>query len=44
MRAVSGEGGRKTTVPVADPNFSTPAGSAVLWNRDEARALFNGLR
>jgi LCP family protein required for cell wall assembly len=44
MRAVSGGGGKKTTVPVANPNFSTPAGSAVLWNRDEARALFNSLR
>jgi len=44
MRAVSGEGGVKTTVPVADPNFSTPAGSAVRWDRDEARALFNSLR
>jgi LCP family protein required for cell wall assembly len=44
MRAVSGGEGKKTTVPVADPNFSTPAGSAVQWNRDEARRLFNSLR
>jgi anionic cell wall polymer biosynthesis LytR-Cps2A-Psr (LCP) family protein len=44
MRSVSGDGGTKTTVPVADPNFSTSAGSAVLWNRDEARQLFNSLR
>ena len=44
MRAISGEGGTKTTVPVANPNFSTPAGSAVQWNRDEARQLFNSLR
>ena len=42
--SVSGEGGKKTTVPVANPNFSTPAGSAVLWDRDKARALFNSLR
>jgi len=44
MRAVSGKGGTKTTVPVADPNYSTPAGSAVRWDREKARALFNSLR
>jgi LCP family protein required for cell wall assembly len=44
MRSVSGGDAKKTTVPVANPNFSTPAGSSVLWNRDEARALFNSLR
>jgi LCP family protein required for cell wall assembly len=44
MRAVSGDGGKKITVPVADPNFTTSAGSSVLWDRDKARALFNSLR
>ena len=43
MRAVAGGGGRQVTVPVADPNFSTPAGSAVRWDRDEALALFRSL-
>jgi LCP family protein required for cell wall assembly len=44
MRSVSGEGGKRTTVPVANPNFSTSAGSSVLWDRAKARALFNSLR
>jgi LCP family protein required for cell wall assembly len=44
MRAVSGEGGRRTTVPVADPDYRTPVGSAVRWDRTKARALFNSLR
>jgi LCP family protein required for cell wall assembly len=44
MRAVSGKGAVKTTVPVADPNFSTPAGSAVKWDRARAIRLFNSLR
>jgi LCP family protein required for cell wall assembly len=44
MRAVSGSGGTKTTVPVADPNYQTPAGSSVRWDRPAARRLFNSLR
>jgi LCP family protein required for cell wall assembly len=44
MRSVSGDGGKKVTVPVANPNFSTSAGSSVLWDREKARALFNSLR
>jgi LCP family protein required for cell wall assembly len=44
MRAVSGDKGTKTTVPVADPNFRTPAGSAVRWDRPAARRLFDSLR
>jgi len=44
MRAVAGGGGTSTTVPVADPNFATSAGSAVRWDRDRALALFRGLR
>ncbi len=43
MRAVAGGGGRQVTVPVADPNYSTPAGSAVRWDREEALALFRSL-
>jgi len=44
MRAVAGGGGKQVTVPVADPNYSTPDGSAVRWDRDEALRLFRNLR
>ena len=44
MRAVSGGGGTRTTVPVADANYSTPAGSAVRWDRERALDLFRSLR
>jgi LCP family protein required for cell wall assembly len=43
MRAVAGGGGKRVTVPVADSNYSTPAGSAVRWDRDKALALFHSL-
>ena len=43
MRAVAGGGGKRTTVPVADPNYATPAGSAVRWDRDRALELFRSL-
>lgn len=33
-----------TTVPIADANYSTPAGDAVRWNRAQALELFNDLR
>jgi len=32
-----------TTVPIASAGLSTPAGSAVEWNRTEARQFFNDL-
>ena len=32
-----------TTVPIANPGMSTPVGSAVEWNRTEARQFFNDL-
>ena len=44
MRAVAGGGGTRTTVPVADANYSTPAGSAVRWDRERALELFRSLR
>ncbi len=44
MRAVAGGKGKRVTVPVADPNYSTPAGSAVRWDRDRALKLFRGLK
>ena len=44
MRAVSGDKGTKTTVPIADPNFRAGVGSVVLWDRPKARRLFDSLR
>ncbi len=44
MRAVAGGGGTRTTVPVADPNFQSDAGSAVRWDREKALELFRSLR
>jgi LCP family protein required for cell wall assembly len=44
MRAVSSGDGVTMTVPIADPGFSTPVGSAVKWDREKALALFNALR
>ena len=32
------------TVPVANANFQTSAGDAVLWNRTQALELFNALK
>jgi hypothetical protein len=43
MRAVSGDGGLTLTVPISDPNASTPAGSAVLWDDDEAKEMFDAI-
>jgi hypothetical protein len=33
-----------TTVPIADANYPTPAGDAVLWNSSQAKRLFNDLQ
>ncbi|WP_020576872.1 LCP family protein [Actinopolymorpha alba] len=44
MRAVSSGAGITTTVPISDPNYSTPAGSAVRWDRTKALALFRALQ
>jgi len=40
MRAVSSGDGLTLTVPVANPDAATPAGSAVLWDTGEAEAMF----
>jgi LCP family protein required for cell wall assembly len=32
------------TVPIANANYATPAGDAVLWNRTQALELFNALQ
>ncbi len=33
-----------TTVPIANANYPTSAGDAVLWNSSQAKALFNDLQ
>jgi LCP family protein required for cell wall assembly len=43
MRQVSGGGGLTLTVPIADPDASTPVGSAVLWDEDKAKEMFGDL-
>ncbi len=44
MRAVAGGEGKRITVPVADANYRTAAGSSVRWDRARALALFRSLR
>lgn len=45
MKAVAGgKDGITLTVPIADPNFSTPSGSAVKWDTKKALALFNSIK
>jgi LCP family protein required for cell wall assembly len=44
MRSVSGGGGIQMTVPISNPNLSTPSGSAVQWDRQKALQLFDGLK
>jgi LCP family protein required for cell wall assembly len=44
MRAVSGGGGVSLTVPISNPNLSTPAGSSVAWDRTQALRLFAAIR
>lgn len=43
MRSLAGKGGITLTVPVSDPNASTSAGSAMIWDEDKAKALFADL-
>jgi len=44
MRSISNGSGQSITVPVSDPNFSTSAGSTVLWDEAQADELFEALR
>ncbi len=44
MRSVSSGKGTTTTVPIADPDYATSAGSAVLWDEDKAADFFADLR
>ena len=43
MRTVAAGGGLTLTVPVSDPDASTSAGSAVLWDEKSASAMFGDL-
>ena len=43
MRRVSNGNGYTLTVPIADNDARTSAGSAVLWDNDKAKALFSDL-
>ncbi len=40
MRKVAGGNGLTLTVPVANPGAYTPVGSAVLWDKQKAKAMF----
>jgi LCP family protein required for cell wall assembly len=44
MRAIAGGKGIQTTVPIANPDYRTPVGSTVRWDRAKALELFNSLR
>lgn len=43
MRQVSSGEGESLTVPISDPNYNSPAGSAVLWDEAQAAELFAAL-
>lgn len=44
MRTISSGDGYTLTVPISDPNYSTPAGSAVKWDTEKALAMFGDLK
>lgn len=44
MRSISNGDGQSLTVPVADTNYQTAAGSSVLWDEVAADKLFTALR
>lgn len=43
MRSISSGDGQSITVPVANSNATTWAGSSVLWNEEKSAALFTAL-
>lgn len=43
MRKVAGGSGLTLTVPVANPDASTPVGSAVLWDDEKSKAMFSDI-
>lgn len=44
MRATSGGKGLSLTVPISNPNLSTPAGSSVAWDDAQAAKVFDAIR
>ena len=43
MRKVSSGQGLTLTVPVSNPGAYTPVGSAVIWNEQDAKAMFEDI-
>jgi len=43
MRAISSGNGKIATVPISDPDANTPAGSSVIWDKEEALKFFADL-
>jgi LCP family protein required for cell wall assembly len=43
MKKVAGQHGSTITVPVANSNYGSSAGSAVLWNQPKAKKLFSAI-
>jgi LCP family protein required for cell wall assembly len=44
MRSSAGGDGVSLTVPVSNPNLSTPSGSAVAWDDAQAERVFDAIR
>lgn len=44
MRSIANGSGQSITVPIADANYRTQAGSSVLWDEAKADELFTALR
>ncbi|MGW4647739.1 LCP family protein [Kitasatospora sp. NPDC004289] len=44
MDQVSGSGGTALTVPIADQNYQTPAGSSILWAPQASKRLFEAIQ
>ena len=44
MKDVQGGKGKTITVPIANANYSTPAGDAVKWNMTEATQVFDAFK
>lgn len=44
MRSISNGSGESLTVPIADANYPTQAGSSVLWDEAKAGEMFEALR
>jgi len=43
MRTIAAGDGLTLTVPVSNPDASTPVGSAVLWDEEPAKAMFSDI-